>query len=252
MSTDKEFNFVTTFGTQHAWGHDMVASCDKFLPDNCKITVYLDADLPEDRGRVEYKRLPEERVSKFINSIQPYRDLKIPPTEKIMTKEYINKVMYLWDASRFCFKMFAMDESAKTQEERYMVWCDADVLFHKSVSKDFLESLVQTGKYVSYLDRKTRHSETGFLIYNTKHPYHKTWWSNVRKMYDDLGLVNLKEGWTDSHVFDHILNLSVETGMVEHVKISDGAKNAWDESPLKDYCKHYKGMQADGEHGANK
>lgn len=252
MSKGKEFNFVTTFGTQHAWGHDMVASCDKFLPDNCKITVYLDADLPEDQGRVEYKRLPEERISKFINSIQPYRDSKIPPTEKIMTKRYVDKVMYLWDASRFCFKMFAMDEAVKTQEERYMVWCDADVLFHKSVSKIFLNSLVQTGKYVSYLDRKTRHSETGFLIYDTSHPYHKTWWSIVRKMYDDLELVNLKEGWTDSHVFDHILKISIDTGMVGHVRLSDGAKNAWEESPLKDYCKHYKGMQVSGEHGANK
>jgi len=48
------------------------------------------------------------------------------------------------------------------------------------------------------------------------------------------------------------LQLSETEGMIGNVKLSDGAKHAWEESSLKDYCRHYKGMQAGGEHGANK
>ena len=60
----QEFNIVTTFGKHHTWGHDMVKSCDKFLPSNCSISVYIEDEM-EDKGRVSYLPLDVDRIKRF-------------------------------------------------------------------------------------------------------------------------------------------------------------------------------------------
>ena len=89
----QEFNIVTTFAEKHKWGHDMVTSCEKYLPSNCTISVYLDQELPEDRERVKYFKLPEERIRKFKEWFMPIKNSKIPPNVECNSDVY-NKNLY--------------------------------------------------------------------------------------------------------------------------------------------------------------
>lgn len=245
-----DFNIVTTFGKQHAWGHDMVKSCDKFLPSNCSISVYIEDEM-EDVGRVSYFPLDVDRIKRFEENFQSMKDQKIPRGIKPHTKIYNDRLFYFWDAARFCHKIFCMESAARSQTSRYLVWVDADVLFESEVPEDWLGKMTKEGCYTSYLHRKTRHAETGFIIFDTHHPYHLKWWDKVAFIYDNCSFQAVPGGWTDSHVHDYMVRVSGKEG-VGHVKISNNANHAWNESPLIQHCRHFKGLRREGEHGSNK
>lgn len=244
------FNIVTTFGSQHQWGHDMVESCDKYLPSNCKISVYLEDPL-ENVSRVEYFQLDIDRIKLFEKNYQPIKDRIIPPGIKPHSKIYNDMLYYFWDAPRFCHKVFVMEHAARNQEERYLVWIDADVLFHSPPPEDWFQNMTKEGCYTSYLHRRTRHAETGFIIFDTHHPYHLKWWDRVADIYDNCRFNAVPKGATDSHVHDYMVSVSGKEG-VEHVRLSDNADHAWNESALVEHCRHFKGLRKEGEHGANK
>ena len=165
---------------------------------------------------------------------------------------YNDHKLYLWDAGRFCYKIYAMHEATKSPE-RYTVWVDADVLFHDYPSEQWMHSLVQEGAYTSYLHRmKSKlHSETGFIVFDTEHKYHKEWWEGIMDLYDNHNIFKFKSGWTDSHAHDHMIKVSEKKG-IDHVKLSDNAWKAWDSSPLIQYCRHFKGRRQPGTFAAAK
>lgn len=246
-----KFNIVTTFAERHSWGFDMVKSCDKFLPENCSISVYLENPL-EDQGRVFYYPLDTDRIERFEKKFKPFKDSMIPPHIKPHSPIYNQREYYLWDGSRFCHKVFCMENAAKTQDSRYLVWIDADVLFHSSAPEDWLNSMIKEGCYTSYLHRRNRHAETGFIIFDTHHPYHSTWWDTVAQIYEQCQFKGLTKGWTDSHVHDYMIAKS-EKENVNHIKLSENAYKAWDASILIKHCRHFKGYRINkGEHGTNK
>jgi len=248
----QEFNIVTTFAEKHKWGHDMVTSCEKYLPSNCTISVYLDQELPEDRERVKYFKLPEERIRKFKEWFMPIKNSKIPPNVECNSDVYNKNLYYFWDADRFCYKVYAMNEAIRSQQNRYMVWVDADVLFESSPSNEWMKSLINEGTYTSFLHRKTRHAETGFVIFDKEHSYNNEWWDTVMDLYDNGKITQIESGWTDSHVHDYMISLSTKIG-VKHTRLSENAASrAWNESPLIKHCRHFKGLQANNEHGSNK
>ena len=248
----KEFNVVTTFAPKHKWGHDAVAALDKYLPSNCGISVYLEEQFPNN-GRVKYLPHDHERALAFEQSYKPIREKHIPSGIPVNSAVYDSKKYYLWDASRFCHKIFAMEHAARNQEERYLVWIDADALFYSAPPEDWFNSMVQEGCYSSYLPRKTRHTETGFLIFDTWHDYHTEWWDTVSGIYDNCSFEScyMPDGYTDSHVHDYMIWKSEKQG-VKHVPLCPkNAGHAWLESDLHKYSNHYKGVRKEG-HGSKK
>ena len=69
----------------------------------------------------------------------------------------------------------------------------------------FLENLTSNDCYMSYLGRshiKTKnlnYSECGFLIFNTEHKLHQTFWVEMMSMYEKGKLFELEE-WHDSYI----------------------------------------------------
>ena len=71
-------------------------------------------------------------------------------------------------------------------------------------------------------------------------------------LYDNGKITQIESGWTDSHVHDYMISLSTKIG-VKHTRLSENAASrAWNESPLIKHCRHFKGLQANNEHGSNK
>lgn len=245
-----DFNIVTTFDKKHTWGHDMVESCDKHLPSNCLITVYIEEKM-ENRERIIYRPLDTNIIESFNLRFSPIRDRVLSPRAKAEGDRGYN---YRFDAGRFCYKMFAMELSARFPKSRYLVWVDADVLFNSSPDEQWFHDLIEEGCYTSYLHRVPvyGHSETGFIVFDTHHSYHSIWWDTVAKIYNECLFPSLPiKGWTDSHIHDYMIALSEKDG-VKHKRLSDNAGHAWNESPLIEHCRHYKGIRKEGEHGSNK
>lgn len=235
------WNFVTTFAEKHWYGFKLIESADQFLPESCKITAVLD-EPREDHGRVTYVKFPEAKQREFANSFAIHRTSKIPAglTVDSNPQLYDKSRYFLWDASRFSHKIFAINEALKTNTERYVVWCDSDVVWNKPVPDSFLQSMVEEGCYISYLSRAPkRHTECGFVIYDTHHEYHETFWKKMISYYDSLSLLKLKKGWTDCHVFDALIEES-ETKNVKHKKLCVASDVAWQDSGLIEYSDHFK------------
>ena len=247
-----EFNVVTTFAARHTWGHDAVKAMDECLPSNCRISVYLE-EMRSDTERVRYLPFDQSRAEDFARRYQPIKDKKIPRGIPIFSGQYDQKLYYMWDAARFCHKVFAMEHAARNQEERYLIWLDADTLFHSKCPDDWFNTMVEEGCYSSYLPRKTRHSETGFLIFDTHHEYHKTWWDTVIGIYDDCSFEScyMPDGYTDSHVHDYMIWKSGKEGIRHKNLCPKNANHAWKESRLHEHSSHYKGFRPQG-HGSKK
>lgn len=239
------FTFVTTFAEKHAFGFDLTRTAEEYLPSNAKLIVYYEGNkMPEDTDKVKWKQYPNYRVQAFKDGGASEKvRAKIPPKLKVNEGAYNTRKSFLHDAIRFSWKVYAMIEHLDKCDTDYLCWVDADVIFNKKLPEGFLESLVDKDCYASYLNRK-RWTETGWIMYNTKHPYHKTWWKHIVDMYDGQKLFNLKN-WTDSHVFDAVLKISKQDG-VKHVPLVRPNSNkdiAWGNSPLKEYSKHRKGRE---------
>ncbi len=142
---------------------------------------------------------------------------------------------FLFQASKFSHKVYAQLDAFKSGH-RYVVWFDADVVFKAELTEKFLKQLVK-GYFCAYLGRNDCYSETGFLIFDTKHPDFPKFVKRYEEFYNKR-LLFLLDYWIDCRAFDtarHGLqarNLTPDvTGMVD----------VFDQSPLKDICDHDKG-----------
>jgi hypothetical protein len=110
---------------------------------------------------------------------------------------------YRKDVRTFGLKGLALSEALSWYDPRYVFWVDADTVFRKPLSLNFLLDLFGDSSIV-YFGRESPHSETGFVgidrmgkgVEEFRQEYTKCWTEG--KVFD-------LSGWTDSHVFDHAL-----------------------------------------------
>jgi hypothetical protein len=240
-----QFNFVTTFSNEYSqgFGIKMAESIKKYFPDNADLTVYYEGEaLPPSNSKVKYLPFPIDKTNVFKKKFGHKQDHmvgKLHPEKDVLV--YDRQKTFKFDAIRFAWKVYAMLEHHDKCNARYMGFIDADVELTKQIPSDFFNTLVKEGTYVSYLNRTKQHTETGFLIYDTHHPYHKTWWKGMKDLYQNGSLFELQY-WTDSHAFDHLLRQAILAGVnvnpLVNPKIMD---HGWGGSPLRFYSEHYKG-----------
>ena len=104
---------------------------------------------------------------------------------------------------RFSYKSFAIIDGGLNLSGDFIIWHDADMVTHKKVDVDFLESLISEDKYSVYLGRKNTYTETGFLIFNTKLPINKTFMESWREIYEKDKIYELEE-WHDCKCYDKL------------------------------------------------
>ena len=122
-------------------------------------------------------------------------------------------------AVRFSYKTFTVLNGATTSGSQYVIWLDADTYTHSSVSLEFLNTLVDPKKYLTYLGRSDNYSECGFVIYNTHHPHHEVFMSMWRELYEKDTVFNLPQ-WHDSFVFDCVRRTVEEKLGTENINLS--------------------------------
>lgn len=112
---------------------------------------------------------------------------------------------YLHDVVKFSNKIFALEKCADAIKDDYdyLIWLDADVITKKQVTHDWLRTVLPAQDEVcSYLGREGFYSECGWVAYNLKAGGYNLL-KNMKDYYVKDVFINIKEGWTDCHVFDH-------------------------------------------------
>lgn len=146
---------------------------------------------------------------------------------------------YRHDAVRFAHKVAALGAAAEDADCDVLIWIDADVVTHASVTVDWLESLFPEPAVVAWLDRDNCYPECGFLMFRM--PSARKVIREVVKSYRNGSIFKLPE-WHDSYVIQHVVQKS---GVAVHsLSGPEGRKHRghpWIASELAAKMDHLKG-----------
>lgn len=219
---------------------EMLASFDAHWPKDIPLFIGLDKVSKED-----YDRFQAE-----LNVLLPSgRDFFIGNEWSDDKENFFKRnqdspdVSYRFHVCRFSHKVFALHgvaEHCKQSNYDTLIWLDADVITHATITHEILEKELLPGNgVVSYLGRADApHSECSFMGFNLKRKL-------IEKMHDYYVTDKVLElpGWTDCDVFDAALKErgDIEAGEVKN--LSDGLKgtHVFPESVCGKYMEHRKG-----------
>lgn len=217
-STENTFSAVTTFNlNKHPYGIEMINSFFVNWPDEITLTAFIENSSEINDSSVKHKII----VKEYHSSIPEYK--KFLNNYKDKTKFTDD---FRFNVFRFAHKVYAIAKSLHDVKTKYLIWLDADIKTYKKIPKSFLETLVNEEAYMSYLGRENisiehlNYSECGFLIFNTEHLIHSTFWKNMMKMYDG-GQLFLEKEWHDSYIFDVVRKQLETDNNIKNINISD-------------------------------
>lgn len=214
-------------------GHKMVSSFKQQWPSDINLRIYHEDSLTiEQSDNIELIDLyeAEPQCKAFVERHKNRPDQQ-------------NPLELHMGAVRFAYKTFSIINAATTSLADYLIWIDADTFTHTPVTHEFLNSLVDRSKYLTYLGRKNNYSECGFVIYNLNHagniPFMDVW----RHLYEDDEVFQLDQ-WHDSFVFDRIRETYEKQGVIENNNLSPWGRDydhVFINSIIGDYMDHMKG-----------
>jgi len=164
-------------------------------------------------------------------------------------KDFVkNTQIYIYDAVRFSYKVFAcIDAWQKTKPD--MLWfLDADIVTFEKITMDWLTHITPDDKFTSYLGRpKKGFSETGYYAFNTAHKHAGEFFKRWQTYYDNDRFLELK-GYTDSFTFDGARLELEQEGKIQNEDLNDGrwagdrrSRHPFINSELGQYMDHLKG-----------
>ena len=107
------------------------------------------------------------------------------------------------NAVKFSHKTFAIWHAARQQETGWLIWLDCDVIVLKEIDNAFVIKACPDNKCISYIGRKGKYSECGFVGYNLDRPETRKFlelWENFYLSGEFINHTETHDSWT----FDHI------------------------------------------------
>ena len=207
---------ITTFHPSHwnFYARRCVESMVKCWPG--PVRVYFEGSAPP---------ALEGIVARPLDSVDRTNFLK----RKVERPKGVISNTFLWDAKRFCHKVFAQLDAMEDGEPFW--WIDADVLLLQPLP----EALVEQEDIVTFLGR-TSYTETGLIGFNPKHSEFEWFKRRYKSMYVDGNLLKL-DFWTDCHAFD-----AARAGRGHDLTPNGkGFDNVMRDSKFGAYMAHFKG-----------
>ncbi len=206
-----KYAVVTTFNSK---GYDQYAQ--KFLktfittwPQTVNLYVYTeDCEI--------FESAPNVIVRDLHSSSQPLVNFKnkwknVPKANGDVTSDPIRSKRkdagkgFKWDAIRFAHKVYSIFHCANNCNEEILIWMDADMICHSSMTEEILNFLIPDDKDLCFLGREGKFSECGLYSMNLQKKQTKRFLKLFQDFYDhaETGIFTLDE-WHDSFVFDAI------------------------------------------------
>jgi hypothetical protein len=242
-----KYTFVTAFNKEHfdVYAKKMLQSVvDNWSQDDFKLIVYYDG-----YGCQPYDK-PDAPEADFIE----YRNLDLMKAHNDFIERNKDKngrfaeapYNYRMDAIRFCHKVYAYTDLAyeliDQEYKGWMVWLDADTITTKKFTAEDAAKILPDEADVVHLGRiDIDYSETGFVGWNMGMHNAASMLVDIRGAYDTDEIFGYRE-WTDSFIFERLLNIYKAHGTHTH-NLSEGVRGlaVFENSVLKDYFIHNKG-----------
>ena len=160
------------------YGHRFL---DSFPKDSLDLTVFSEEHLPIPHRALPYKQFYLKHKDKPINS-------------------------YKMDAVRFHWKPQAVSTALRLDYiSNYdsILWIDADTVFLKDITQQWIDDNVRTEHIMSYMGRPNYYSETGLLFFNLNNKATRLYIETVWNYYVSERVFELTE-WHDSYVWDYV------------------------------------------------
>ena len=196
-----QYNVITSFN-QTYW-NDIAKSNIKLLdenwPVNNQIVLYHELSTIDHEGltdRVQWRNLYNEcpALIAFINEWKD--DLRANGMSG-------KKNAFRQNAVKFSHKTFAIWHAARQQKNGWLIWLDCDAMVLKKIDYDFLKKICPDNNCISYIGRKGKYSECGFVGYNLDMPETRKFLELWENFYVSGEFINHKETH-DSWTFDYI------------------------------------------------
>jgi len=253
------FTLVTTF---HQAGYDkygkrMLDTVAQHFPEEVKLIAYYE-NMPKPEGHsdrwefIDFNEACGDKQNAFATIAAPYEHavLNEHRDPRPGRGQLTPGNRYLFEATRFAHKFYAMEHAERHNDSRYLVWCDADVVAIHDIPVSWLESLTEEGKLWSRVGRgsgiKVKYPECGFMIWDTQNEHNARYWQLMRWLYDEGVLFQLEE-WHDSYVWWTAEQyVEQEVGHSINVDLGDGyGGHAFVKGRLGQYLDHLKGKRKD-------
>jgi hypothetical protein len=223
---------ITTFSDKgyNTYAKYFMNSLLKYLDDKVKVVIYTDTPKFEATGNWSNPNLADCCLGlvefKKRNAHKP-----VPEGTKGFMK----------DAIRFSHKSYCIIHAARNCTTDQLIWLDADTEILKPLSENYLRSHLPEGKFVSYLGRPDRYTETGWLQFDMTKKYTQEFFDLWEWYYTTDEVYNL-DGQLDCHVFDACRERLELQGKILGESISPPNTNkAHFDIRFASYMCHYKG-----------
>lgn len=155
----------------------------------------------------------------------------------------LSKKSFLWDASRFANKVFALWHFTEQCNTDIFIWCDGDVRTHTPMTLEFLHSIAPSeNQLATYLGRKTW-PECGWMMFNRKHPKFAEFIEQWRWIYESDDIFEHAESH-DSFIFGELVEDFKSMGVeFNDLGGSDQGGHIFINSVLGRYMDHLKGFR---------
>jgi len=146
------------------------------------------------------------------------------------------------NAIKFCHKTFAIWHAARQQKNGWLIWLDCDAVLLKEIDSKFITKVCPDDKCISYIGRKGKYSECGFVGYNLDKPETQKFlelWENFYLSGEFINHRETHDSWTFDHIrtsFDNHADLFVDLNAA-----STTDKNPFANSLIGTHIAHAKG-----------
>ena len=238
---NSDYSVIMTFPTKYwdVYGKHSVPSFDKHWPKDINAYIYLEGDqnIPyEPSERIHIMNF-DDHVFGALAFAEKYKDRDIfddKPDGDISKRQ----------AVKFSKKVYAQLAELNNPRTRYVIYLDADLITLRDIPIELLDNLTKEDHYVSFPDRRGRnkYTETGMLIWDTQHEYHKLWCFLYDAMYKEGKIFDCRE-WHDCFAFDTVTFDLEKRGLIKTADLgyNTHARHPLVMGPLGKYFDHLKG-----------
>lgn len=251
MMSNKKFLRHSVVTTWHPAGYEKYGKSfiDTYLlnwPKSVHLTIYAENHVPDIKDRPDRITVLDQATS--LPSLMQWQFRHKDNDSAHGWNKSHTEQRFLWDASRFANKTFAVWDHVRKTPADIAIWCDGDVITHSKIPDDFLESISPSDEQLcTYLGRKTW-PECGWIMYNTKHLKISSFINEWEKLYLDDEIFNHDE-YHDCFSFDILVKKYSAAGVkFKNLGGDDIGGHVFIKSPLGAYMDHLKGFRKETGH----
>ena len=250
--------FVSTMNANlyQKYGEKFLFEFNKYASKSINLFIVFEGELPSNFIKLDkniliekFNTLEQKNFLRYYGNLEEAKGLRIKISEGKNNNKKIDLAFdFRFNAIRFSYKPFAIHQIVRSYSSAYdyIIWTDADLRCIKSFyEEDLIKFLPNENELLSYLGRRNKYSECGFLGFSVKNPFFNQFLDRVIEIYSSGEIFSLEQ-WHDSWVWDYV-RLEFENKFdIKNKNISNDGFNShhpFVKSGLEEFFDHLKGPE---------